>query len=150
MPEPKPTLVLFPLTQKSQDLFNFYVVGMGFPKPTWGLHCTSVYSRAPINYTPVMLPEAAYQGSCNDLMLLKGKLGLCLVLGISCQAVHMSHTSALGLGASWDYPQFHPHITIAYDVDIEELLERPLHIPHFTLTFEKESVKTLDENWKPK
>jgi len=149
MPEPKPTLVTFSLAEQSQDLFNFYVVGLGFPKPTWGLHCTSVYSRAPIDYAPVELSKTGYQGLCDSLMLLKGRLGLCLVLGITCPAVTVSHQRAMDLGASWDYPEFHPHITIAYDIELESLIARPLHVPRITLTFEKERVITLDENWKP-
>lgn len=155
--EPRPTYVNFLPTDGSAELLRRFITDdLLFPDPTWELHATTVYSRSPILYQPVR----NLTGSCytalpllHTLMIL-GDMDdedkLSLVLGVNASVLFHSHRQAEDAGASWDYPRFYPHITLAYGLELSDLVERPLGVPGFQIVFQPaEHVVELDENWKP-
>jgi len=62
----------------------------------------------------------------------------------------LSHEVALKLGATWDYDDFIPHITIAYNVTLEALEGKVFRLPEFDLRFGPEIVRSADPNWTPR
>lgn len=152
--EPKPTYVNFLPTDGSAELLRRFVTGdLLFPDPTWKFHVTTVYSRSPILYQPIR----NLSGSCytalpllHTLMILPAYDKLALVLGVNATVLFHSHRQAEDGGASWDYPNFYPHITLAYGLEISDLIEKPLSVPGFQIVFQHaEQVEELDENWRP-
>ena len=154
----KPTYVEFPLSKESDlNLREFLDCGLKLLKTTWArsFHSTTVYSRSPIIYEAKDFKKEAYitHNLPYSYLLLKGKesrnLGLCLTLRIDCDALYLSHIKSLRAGATWDFPEFFPHITLAYNLQLEDLIEKPLVVPNFPLVFDKERIMDLDENWSP-
>ena len=153
----KPTYVEFPLTSESTENLRLYLEkDLNLPEPLWGnhFHSTTVFSREPITYTPIDLYKEAYSTNeyppHNFLLLDGGKgLGLCLALEVYCKALVFSHRKGIQAGASWDFPTFIPHITLAYGIQVEDLIGKSLKVPGFPLAFEREKVLDLDEDWKP-
>ena len=145
------TYVEFRLSDDSTWNMEAYMERLGLPMPRHGFHATTVYSRIPISYVPVNLPSMAFNCFADGLLLLQSKLGLCLCLSVNCDALWRSHNSALRLGATWDFPEYLPHITLAYDLPLESLIGVRLEVPRFPLHFAKpEIVLELDETGKPK
>lgn len=149
--EAKPTYVEFTLQEESSEFLDMYMDQLDLPKPKWGYHITSVYSRNPIDYKPLDLPEVAYLGFFDGIMFLKGEgdLGLCLTLSVNCNAVWVSHQSSIDLGASHDYKNFLPHITLAYNLQVEHLIEKRLEVPTQGFRVQAETILELDDNWRP-
>jgi len=148
----KGTYVEFPVTGRTKANLVEYILGLGLPEPTWDFHVTSVYSREPIDYVLDVVETPPYQANALGLMFLKGgNNGLCLTLRINCPAANRSWARATALGATWDYPDFKPHITLTYDLDIDVLLGQNLYVPtSMGLTFKQEVVRELDLDWRPK
>jgi len=148
------TYVEFPVTNSTQVLLNKWLGSLDIPVETVAhhFHVTTVYSRIPIDYTPITQanPITIFPPELS-LMFLSGNndLGLCLCLGIHNQVFIRSHKRAMQLGAIWDYPSFIPHLTLTYNTKLEDLIAKPITLPQFHLTFESESVMPLDESWKP-
>lgn len=95
------------------------------------LHVTIAFSRAPVDW---MQMEPDYYGSAGDgegtMMISAGGARLmdrfgegALVLLFNSSALSWRHEMFKQRGASWDYPDYQPHITITYsrEVDPEEI-----------------------------
>lgn len=153
--KPQPTYVEFPLLGQSQEFLRLFVtIDLGLPEPKYPFHVTTVYSKEPIDYQIITgLPTIAYEAppELHRILLLQGnnQLGLCLTLAVNCGVLYHSHQKAMDLGASWDYPLFQPHITLAYGLELKDLLEKPLSTPNCPLWFGEERIMKLDEDWKP-
>ncbi len=148
------TYVEFPLHPASdQYLKDFIEKTLLFPRPK-NLHSTTVYSHNPIDYSPGVYQPSDMVALPNDYhFLLFHRLGdpgrgLCLCLGVNAAALHQCHRFAKWLGATWDYPDFSPHITLAYNLGVEDVVGRKLYLPRFQITFLPEVVKELDPDGK--
>lgn len=151
----KPTYVNFPLTKESGNKLRAFL-DLNLGEFFWNnsFHATTVYSKEPIVYSPVDLYKEAYSTDeypPHNFLLLDGRkdLGLCLALEVHCKALLFSYRKGTKAGASWDFPTFIPHITLAYGIQVEDLIGKSLRVPQFPLVFEKERILELDENWKP-
>lgn len=56
------------------------------------------------------------------------------------------HDALKKMGATHDYPDYSPHITLSYDYDGEV----PKNVPDFKVTFNKKTVEGLDPKWDSK
>ncbi len=143
------TYVEFAVNQESEDAINGWLASMGFSSRK-NLHVTTVYSRKPVDYRPkVAVARVITQPEEYGFIFLKSDLGLCMCLSIENLLFHLSHTKAERLGATWDYPTYLPHLTLAYDISESDFLGRRLTLPDFTITFSGEMVSELNEDWKP-
>ena len=90
--------------------------GIEQPVPASDLHITTVYSRTPVPlyYMPDHPKESKEQldPASYELGIL-GEEGA-LVMFVDSPMACASHEYAAGLGASWDYPSYRPHVTLSY------------------------------------
>ncbi len=110
-------------------------------------HATVIYSRKPcpkaITYD-MNLPIAT---TISGFKLFPTQQGTTCLVGIVSSKVLDDHHNKLvnDYGATHDYPDYHPHITLSYDYDREP----PANPPDFTLVFDKSEVKALDPSFVP-
>ena len=152
MIQSKGTYVDFPVTRDTHDRLVEYAKSMGLPEPQHVLHVTTVYSRTPIDYKPLITAtDYPVSGHTQGMMFLKGNesLGLCLILPVVAPLIFRSHNEAKKLGATWDYPDFNPHITLAYNLDMDILIGKVFQTKSISLIFEAEVIKELDFDWSP-
>lgn len=106
-------------------------------------HITTVYSKEPFSgYRPLQLHKPKTVG--------KGKrkverFGEAVVVTFSSPTLHKQWEQARAKGASWDFPSYRPHITIAKEVPPKFKVEK---IPPYTGVIEivSEKVEPLDES----
>lgn len=108
-----------------------------FPVPAEKLHSTVVYSRVQIAYVPVYNTH---------ILATKAKLhkfGDALVLLFDSPYLQERHLYGELLGATYDFPEYLPHITLSYDVGAKEYTgEFDVDIEMIT-----EHVSILDSDW---
>jgi hypothetical protein len=115
--------------------------------PADKLHATVVYSRRPVNYKPlgelaepVVIPPSKYQlGLLGDTD--------CLVLLFQSAWLTNRHMAARNLGASYDYQEYRPHVTLHYACP-KHIHPAQLPLPDFPLEIVEEYTKPLNEDWK--
>lgn len=116
------------------------------------LHVTTVYSRVPLpaykpaEYATSAMPTGIMVMDDDSLALtFEGK-----TIGEGDNAMWVGgsyefcwrHEDAARLGATWDYPEYIPHLTVAKDWPKGEALPPP---PPFAISFDKEVAKPLKE-----
>lgn len=119
------------------------------PTSVHDLHVTLVYSRKAcpeIEFHEVGLPANAY-GAAFDIFPNRDGSS-CLVLRLASDQIHALHnTIREQYGATHDYPEFSPHLTLSYDyphpIPSEGVLD---HLKD--LHFDQYVVEPLDLNWK--
>lgn len=115
--------------------------------PAEELHVTIAYSRkvfdrtineADINITPENI---------KDELELLGDDGA-IVIKLNSPELHNRFKECMEAGATFDYPEYQPHITLTYeskDVDLSKFEK-----PDFDIILGNEYVNELDLNWKDK
>ena len=147
------TFVSFPVSDPTGERIGDLAERIGLERSKHPYHVTTVYSKVPIEYARVGIRR--YEaGRVKGFMFLKGNtddLGLTLTLSVQSMAVNDSHYQGKMKGGLWAYPSFRPHITLAYGVNIESIMERVLSLPEpeLLLVFNDEEVLELDEDWRP-
>lgn len=112
------------------------------------LHVTVVFSKIPVDWMKV---GEAWQES---LELPAGgprimeQFGRAKVLTFASSALQWRHQEAEMAGASWDHPEYQPHITISYDEDGPDISTIEPYRGRIVLG--PEVFKELDPNWQPK
>jgi len=134
-------------SKQKLDLFTTQNLGLTDKIDPKEYHCTIIYSRTPVpaaeNYE---FPTKVY-AYATGYELFDTKLGKkCLVLRLQCPAIHDINTDMNKTGATSDYPEYKPHITISYDYS-GEVAELPL--PQFEICFDQFEVKPLDIDYVP-
>ena len=119
------------------------------PTATKDLHLTVVYSRKQcdsIKEIPVKLPVVADGKSFGIFPNREGTQAL--VLKIAGDGIHELHQLCREEhGATHDFPEFDPHITLSYDYGTDELPNDSLLEYFKGLVFNKYVVEPLDLNW---
>lgn len=122
--------------------------GIGNLMPAGELHVTVAFSRTPLDWM------AAGESWSPRLEIGAGgprimeQFGEATVLLFSAEELQWRHRSIREAGASWDHPDYQPHITLGYNVtgpaleDIEPYTGRIVLGP--------EIFAEIDENWKEK
>lgn len=113
------------------------------PVPRDKLHSTIVYSRV---YVPYKVASGSFEiANSGSFTIFETQDGSrALVLELESDYLTARHSYAKALGASYDFPDYRPHITMSYDVG-------PLS---FTGTFDipiildREYAEELNLDWK--
>lgn len=141
------------LTDESkQQLYDFVDKNLNLDKKTAkeDYHTTVVYSRKPfgVKFGDVPLtPLAVLTTKATGYELFNTQDGgKCLVLKLDSPFLTSLHNAYIGAGASYDYDEYKPHITLCYNFT-GELGALPL--PDFDIQYDKLEIKPLDTDYKP-
>lgn len=110
------------------------------------MHCTIVYSRRPVPEIadfPINLPTSARIKGYKllDNSNTGGQSLVCLLESNYLQQIFKTFTE--DFGATWDYDEFIPHITLNYDWTGP----LPEKVPQFSVHFHQFKVEDLDLEW---
>jgi hypothetical protein len=114
------------------------------------LHTTIIYSRAKIadeyhvNLTKDQLSDLQFNPIRLDLFDSGDKKALVLVLEAS--ALKLLHYALRTIGATHDYPDYHPHVTLSYEVP-DDLDVKKLSLPQIKFTPICIYSEPLNLNW---
>lgn len=146
--EPMPLYVSRNVTNAKEIIAHYAGQGIeGLIDPA-DMHVTITYSRNPVDW---MKMGEAWE---NDVKINAGGArvnegfgqdGKTLVLSFNSGSLKWRHNDMVEAGASWDWPDYQPHITIAtgYNGDISDIE------PWIgAIELGPELFKKLDENWK--
>lgn len=135
--------------------FLAWAKGQGFTKTLAAsdLHVTIAFSRAKLDWMKI---GDTWGGNDGKLTVAPGGARLVEPLGDKGAVVLLFNSAELSwrnmaireAGASWDYPEYQPHVSITYDgsgVDLSTV--KPYR---GKLEFGPEIFAELDEDWKPK
>ncbi len=112
------------------------------------LHTTVIYSHKHcpnLVVDPTIVHEAKFDGY--DLFNDRAGNATVLVVRLDCQSIVDRHERLMKeYGAIYDYPGYHPHISLTYHFhgDVKSL--PPVN---FTILLGQEYTEDLDLNWKP-
>lgn len=117
-------------------------LGLLNPVPREKLHCTICYSRVGIPYKPL---NNYYAGISGELEIWDTKYGRTLVLKLNSDQLKERHDYSMILGATYDFPEYIPHITLSYNLGGQKInVENDIYIDMFV---DHEHVDELDDNW---
>lgn len=90
--------------------------GIENPVAASDLHITTVYSRTPVPLYQLFDKPKEVTEQLDPASYELGILGEegALVMFVDSPMACASHEYAAGLGASWDYPSYRPHVTLSY------------------------------------
>lgn len=115
------------------------------------MHATVTYSRAPVDWFKMGESwgsadggkATVNRGGPRDVERFDGGA---VVLRFSSADFIWRHEQMIREGASWDFPEYYPHVTISYDAgDIDVSKIEPYR---GELRFDVEIFEALNENWK--
>jgi 2'-5' RNA ligase len=138
--------------QSRQLLDNFVEMNLGLEERVdpASYHITIIYSRTPVPSaeggagltTTTSASVIGYEvfPTKND--------GKCLVMRLKFTFAEFLNKKLTDDGATSDYPEYKPHLTIAYDMK-QEVDPTTLPVPQFPLTFGPVKVAPLDAEYTP-
>jgi 2'-5' RNA ligase len=149
------TYVALNLSKESRDLLdNFVEMNLGLTErvdPSM-YHITVIYSRTPVpsaeNYLTGNSPLPVEALATGYEVFPTKNDGQCLVMRLACPYATRLNSELGKQGATSDYPEYKPHLTIAYDM-AQEINPHNLVIPQFQLVFDKLHVAPLDDDYTP-
>lgn len=109
------------------------------PVPRDKLHTTICYSRVDIPWIEEEEPQ--------DIGISVGlsQFGDALVLLLDSDYLHNRHSLCKELGASYDYPDYLPHVTLSYNAGFVDY--SGVEIEPISLVITNEYSEPLDEEW---
>jgi hypothetical protein len=122
--------------------------------PADDMHVTLAFSKSPVDW---MKAGDNWGGEQDGKLKVRpggvrvlekfGDGAGCIVLAFSCSELTWRHEQIKrDAGASWDYPDYNPHITITYDVgDLDWQKVEPYRGP---IVLGPEIFEEIDEDWK--
>lgn len=125
----------------------------GVPEPIDSdkLHATVVYSRTFCSAQPLGKIDPPWVGNFTQYNLFPRNVEqdptpMCLVLEFDCPELLARHHELRNVyGASHDFPEFKPHLTLTYNAgDYDHLALPPYQGPH---EFDYEYSEPLNTNW---
>lgn len=147
------TYVSMDLSQESKDILDHFVemsLGLTERVDPSTYHVTLCYSR-----TPVPAAEQFAGVTCSEPAFVAGYSvfptktdGECLVLRLDYPFAYSMDKTLTKLGATSEYSEYKPHLTLAYDMK-EKIDPETLPIPRFELYFDKVKVVPLDPKTVP-
>ena len=121
-----------------------------FPIQLGQIHTTILYSRTPVSAIPAIdfadweiepMHFELFPLSSEDVGELRA-----LVLRLSSDELIDTHNKLVARGGSHDFPDYHPHLTISYNVPADFDLSK-LTVPDVKLRPRAVYIKPLDRNW---
>lgn len=127
--------------------------GQGFKTtlPADDMHVTIAFSRAPVDWMKVGQSwdeEHTVAAGGPRIMEGLGANGEAKVLLFSNTELQWRHEQMKRAGASWDWPEYQPHITISYDPDAPDLDDVEPYAGRIVLGPEK--FQEIDDGWRSK
>jgi 2'-5' RNA ligase len=111
-------------------------------------HTTVIYSRTPVP-TADNLRSGPATGKAVGYEVFPTKTdGKCLVMRVECAAATMLNKQLNKMGATSDYDEYKPHVTICYNYNGPDDVSQ-LPIPQFPLGFKGFEVKPLEPDFIP-
>lgn len=143
----KGTYVAAKFDQKTLEQIKLFQETYGIPNPVLpeDLHCTIVYSRVKIPFMTSKESYKASEGAKTKVFETRdNKRALVLAL-VDADGLKQRHEYGNILGATYDYPDYIPHVTVSYDIG---MMEFPLDMPvDISFTVTKEYVEDLNLDW---
>jgi len=145
------TYVSLEMSKDSKDLLdNFVEMSLGLTErvdPST-YHITIIYSRTPVPSAEFLEPEIDVSAIVTGYEVFPTKnAGKCLVMRLACPYATELNAQLTKEGATSDYAEYKPHVTLAYDTKQDLDLQFP--IPQFQLKFDKLNVAPLDTEYTP-
>jgi 2'-5' RNA ligase len=149
----KGTYVSMPLSYASKNaLHNFITNELKLTETVdpSTLHITIIYSRTPVPTADKLegfptIEQAEILGY--EVFPTKND-GYCIVLRLKYRFAELMNKVLTDEGATSDYAEYKPHVTIAYDIK-ETIDINTLPIPTFKLSFDSVRVEPLNEEYNP-
>ena len=136
----------------SADALQKYIeanqIGNATPKEKF--HTTLIYSRKECpDYTPLGRISPAYVAKPLKLETWDTRDGKrALVLKLACPQLEARHKEIMNAhNATYDFPEYIPHITLSYDVG-PDFSSQKMPLPEFNLVFNNEYYEELNLSWK--
>ena len=149
------TYVSLDLSEQSKALLdNFVEMNLGLTERVNAnsYHITIIYSRTPVpsaeNYLHMTSPLPVEAKAVAYEVFPTKSDGHCLVLRLECPYANRLNTELGKQGATSDYDEYKPHLTIAYDTT-QDIDPHTLPLPMFELVFDKLNVAPLDPQFTP-
>lgn len=148
---PNGTYISAKLTKKSQQVLDKFVSDHNIPNAAdpKQYHSTIIYSRKGVpdaKSYKFKLPFKAKVKEWKKFDTQLGKSGKCLVAIMESPELEKAHKDIRKeYGATHDYPDFHPHVTVSYDYDGP----LPKTVPDFKLEYGSTEFKPLDPEFVP-
>lgn len=145
------TYVSMLLSKESKELLDTFTtqnLGLTDKIDPSTYHTTLIYSRTPVPDAENYEFPSSVNATASEYELFDTKQGnKCLVLKLNCPRAHEINSDLNKMGATSDYSEYKPHITICYDYDgLTEISELP--VPSFELVFDDFQILPLDVNYK--
>lgn len=117
------------------------------PTPTSDMHATVIYSRVPVEFplNTDINEKVSREVRFHVFNTRDGKRAL--VLKIKSDYLTQRHELGTELGASYDFPDYIPHITLSYDVGDKNFSTKPFKLEK-DLVIASEYYEELNLNWK--
>lgn len=128
-----------------QDLQKMYKIPD--PTPIKDMHATVIYSRVPVDF-PIrneVNEKIDRQVQFHVFNTRDGKRAL--VLKLKSDYLTQRHDLGTELGATYDFPDYIPHVTLSYDVGDKQFSTKPFKLEK-ELVIAKEYKEDLNLNWK--
>ena len=148
--DPRPLYVYRTLKNAKELLTWAKAQGFTSTVPAAELHCTITYSKRPVDWFKMGGTWGQVDG---QLIVPAGGPRVVGMLGENATVLHFTsadiewrHEHMVDAGATWDYPEFHPHVTISYDGAPADLsLVEPYQ---GKLVFGPEIFEPIDDDWQ--
>lgn len=147
------TYVSMDLSEESKQLLdNFVEMNLGLTErvdPS-SYHITVIYSRTPVPSAEGgagLTTETSASVVGYEVFPTKND-GKCLVMRLKFTFAEFLNRKLTDEGATSDYPEYKPHLTIAYDMT-QEVDPTTLPVPQFPLYFGPVKVAPLDAEYTP-
>ena len=143
LPEPEdgePTYSQMRVDDATGELIRAWAAGQGFQTVVDDLHVTLAYSREPVDLSGVQLLDGfAVPRTGRGL----DQFGDAVVLTFTSARLTQQWQAIRDAGASWDFPDYQPHITITYEKGGAELADvRPYTGPIVLLDEERSALES--------
>lgn len=112
--------------------------------PTPSLHTTIVYSKSPVDMEPLHTIDVTVHREGCSFEVWDTPSGNTLVLKFFSPYFQIRFNEAMALGASYDYDEYKPHISLSYDVG-DDFDVSTLPAIDFDIRVVGEYAETLDE-----
>lgn len=148
---PDGTYVAARLTDDSKKALDKYVTDAKFPNAAdpKEYHSTVIYSRKGVPDVKDYKFELPFEAKIKEWKIFDTKLGSsgkCLVAIMSSPELEKAHKEIRAkYGATHDYPDYHPHVTVSYDFP-DPL---PKEVPDMVLEYGSIEIKPLNPNFVP-
>lgn len=147
---PNGTYCSVTLSKDSQKALDKWVTEHNIPNATQPstYHSTVIYSRKGVPEAkdyPIDLPIKAKIEKWHIFKTQSGQRALVAIMDSPVLEQHHKNI-VKDYGATHDFPDFHPHVTVSYDFEDKPI---PTEVPDLELEYDSKEFKALDPDFTP-